>query len=298
MEPVQTARSTRPSTPQAGTDFPPAQAVMADVQGAADAREIAIDRVGVKGVRYPIALHDPTTGGTQHTVADIDMYVSLPHYQKGTHMSRFLEVLNEHHDQIRSDDAFAICRVVKDRLEAEAAQIRFEFPYFIDKRAPVTGQPGKLDIRVTLEFVANGTEDFILGIRVPATSLCPCSKKISDYGAHNQRCEMIARVRTRPGVRLWIEDLFAMVEQCASTQVFATLKRPDEKWVTEAAYDNPKFVEDIVRDLAITLGSDPRITWFNVSSENFESIHSHNAYAEITVDKRQHSEALVQEPSQ
>lgn len=270
---------------------PESAAPLTDVQGSADARRIAIDRVGVKQVRYPIALHDPTTGGQQHTVADINMYVSLPHHQKGTHMSRFLEVLNEHHDQMRGDDIMRVCRDVRERLEAEEAHLHFSFPYFIDKTAPVSGQPGKLDIAVTLDCHAGtggrDTEDFILGIKVPATSLCPCSKEISEYGAHNQRCVMEAKVRTAPGERpMLIEELFDLVETCASTQVFATLKRPDEKWVTEAAYDNPKFVEDIVRDLAIRLNADDRITWFYVNSENFESIHSHNAYAEITVDKR------------
>ena len=286
----------QPSSPLLGTP-------LVDVQGKPDARKLAIDRVGVKNVRYPISLATPTRGDgiepgahagpRQHTVARIDMYVSLPHHQKGTHMSRFLEVLNEHHEGIPSHDVMNLCRAVRERLEAEDAHLRLEFPYFIDKVAPVSGQPGKLDIEVVLEAHASanepGPEDpigpdtpgFTMTVRVPATSLCPCSKEISAYGAHNQRCEMEASVRFFPGKRMWIEDLFAVVESCASTQVFSTLKRPDEKFVTEAAYDNPKFVEDIVRDLAMAMEADDRVAWYRVGSENFESIHSHNAYAQL-----------------
>ena len=280
----------QPSSPLLGTP-------LVDVQGKPDARKLAIDRVGVKNVRYPISLATPEggldAGPRQHTVARIDMYVSLPHHQKGTHMSRFLEVLNEHHEGIPSHDVMNLCRAVRERLEAEDAHLRLEFPYFIDKVAPVSGQPGKLDIEVVLEAHASANEPgpdapvgpaspgFTMTVRVPATSLCPCSKEISAYGAHNQRCEMEASVRFFPGKRMWIEDLFAVVESCASTQVFSTLKRPDEKHVTEAAYDNPKFVEDIVRDLAMAMEADDRIAWYRVGSENFESIHSHNAYAQL-----------------
>ncbi|MEM8783175.1 MAG: GTP cyclohydrolase FolE2 [Planctomycetota bacterium] len=259
---------------------------MPDIQGSPDRRNIAIDRVGVKNVRYPISLYSPATGGGQPTVANIDMYVALPHHQKGTHMSRFLEVLNEHHDALRTDDMSGVCRAIKERLEAEHAHLRLEFPYFIDKPAPVTGQVGKLDIEVVFECESNASDDFVMTLRVPATSLCPCSKEISEYGAHNQRCVMEASVRLGEGETMWIEDLFTIVERAASTQVFSVLKRPDEKWVTERAYENPKFVEDIVRDLAVALDADERIVWFRVNSENFESIHSHNAYAEIVKDKR------------
>ena len=265
---------------------PPAMSTMPDVQGAQDSRNVAIDKVGVKDIRYPITLKDPRTGGTQSTVARVNMYVGLPHYQKGTHMSRFLEVLNAHHDSIRSDQVMQITRDMQEKLEAEEAHLELTFPYFIDKQAPVSGQVGKLDIEVTLECSSNHVDDFILGIKVPATSLCPCSREISAYGAHNQRCEMEVRVRFGPNQTMWIEELFELVERGASTQVFAVLKRPDEKYVTEAAYDNPKFVEDIVRDLAIALIDEPRVTWYHISSENFESIHSHNAYAELERDKR------------
>jgi len=257
-----------------------------DVQAAADQRRVAIDKVGVKNITYPITLRCPTTGKMKHTVARVNMYVSLPHYQKGTHMSRFLEVLNHHHGQIRSDQIMDICNDVKQRLEAEEAHLELRFPYFINKKAPVTDSPGIIDIQVTFECTSNGTGDFIMGIKVPATSLCPCSKEIASYGAHNQRCEMEVRVRFARGQFMWIEELFKLTEQAASAQVFAVLKRPDEKYITEQAYDNPKFVEDIVRDLAIALEAEDRISWYQVTSENFESIHNHNAYAFIEKDKR------------
>ncbi len=266
----------------------PAQraAGMPDVQSSADDRRIAIDKVGVKNVTYPITLMGPKGVGEQHTVASINMYVSLPHHQKGTHMSRFLEVLNEHFDSIRADEVMAVAHAIKERLEAETAHLELDFTYFIDKKAPVTGAPGKLNIEVSFECTSNSHDDFVLGIKVPATSLCPCSKEISEYGAHNQRCEMEVKVRIAEGQTLWIEDLFDIVEHAASTQVFAVLKRPDEKWVTERAYENPKFVEDIVRDLAAALDREDRITWYSVDSTNYESIHSHNAYAYIERDKR------------
>ena len=216
------------------------------------------------------------------------MYVGLPHYQKGTHMSRFLEVLNRHHEEIRSDQVMDVAHDMMERLESEEAHLELSFPYFIHKKAPVTESPGMLDIEVTFEASCS-TDDrpdvFTMGIKVPATSLCPCSKEISAYGAHNQRCEMEVVVRFRDGEYMWIEDLFELVEQGASTQVFAVLKRPDEKWVTEAAFDNPKFVEDIVRDLAVALEAEDRIAWYQVNSENYESIHNHNAYAFIEKDK-------------
>jgi len=260
---------------------------MPDVQSSEDKRRVAIDKVGVKHIRYPISLYCPATGGEQHTVARVSMYVGLPHYQKGTHMSRFLEVLNKHHQSIRADEVMAVCHDMKEKLEAEEAHLELAFPYFIHKKAPVTGAPGMLDIEVTFECTSNAHDDFIMAIKVPATSLCPCSKEISRYGAHNQRCEMEARVRFYDRKFMWIEDLFAIDEQAASTQVFAVLKRPDEKWVTERAYENPKFVEDIVRDLAIRLDDDERIAWYQINSENYESIHNHNAYAMIERDKSQ-----------
>ncbi len=270
-------------TTQTGPSVP---GVMPDVQASCDKRRIAIDKVGVKHITYPITLRCPATGGVQHTVAQVNMYVGLPHYQKGTHMSRFLEVLNRHHGEIRSDQIVDVCHDMKQSLEAEEAHLELSFPYFIHKKAPVTGSPGMLDIQVVFECISNGADDFVMGIKVPATSLCPCSKEISAYGAHNQRCEMDVRVRFAAGKSMWIEELFELVEQAASSPVYAVLKRPDEKFVTEAAFDNPKFVEDIVRDLAIALEGEERVAWYRVISENFESIHNHNAYAMIEKDKR------------
>lgn len=256
---------------------------MPDVQSSQDARRVAIDRVGVKGVTYPITLRTKD-GGTQTTVAKINMYVSLPHHKKGTHMSRFLEVLNEHAKPLTPACIGIVAKHIKERLEAEEAHIEISFTYFIEKKAPVTGSPGLMDYQVTFTAVANGTTDFVMGVKAPAASLCPCSKEISAYGAHNQRCEIEAKVRYDG--EMWIEDLVALLEGAASSPVYAVLKRPDEKFVTEAAYDNPKFVEDIVRDLAVSIQANPRILSYSISSENFESIHSHNAYAEITRDFR------------
>ncbi len=262
-----------------------AQAAIPDVQAAADARKIAIDRVGVKEVVYPMRLRT-REGGEQQTVANINMYVALPHHQKGTHMSRFLEVLNEHSGEpVKPEGIPALTRAIRDRLEAEEAHFEAEFTYFIRKLAPVTKMPGLMDYRVRFECTSNGDDDLLLSVSAPATSLCPCSKEISEYGAHNQRCRIEAKVRFNG--TLWIEDLVELLEAAASNPVFAVLKRPDEKFVTERAYENPKFVEDIVRDLAVALDADERIEWYAINSENFESIHSHNAYAQITRDKRE-----------
>ncbi len=260
-----------------------------DIQSTPDSRNVAINKVGVSGVRYPISVRTPGNGdgtGAVHTVANINMFVSLPAEAKGTHMSRFLEVLNGYDDALHSDLLSDICREMKEKLDARDAFLELSFPYFVEKKAPVTGGVGKLDFDVTFEMASNGTDDFIMTLKVPATSLCPCSKEISSYGAHNQRCLMTVSVRLADGVHVWIEELFSMLEQCASTQLFSVLKRPDEKWVTEKAYENPKFVEDIVRDMAIRLNADDRIVWYRCSSENYESIHNHNAYALIEQDKR------------
>jgi GTP cyclohydrolase I len=262
---------------------------MPDVQASSDPRRVAIDRVGVKDVVYPIRLATPD-GGTQHAVARINMYVALPHHQKGTHMSRFLEVLNEHAGEgacspLTPGKIPELTRAIKERLEAEEAHFEATFTYFISKPAPVTRMPGLMNYEVTFECTANGSSDLVMTVAAPATSLCPCSKEISAYGAHNQRCRIEAKVRTH-GPMLWIECLVKLLEDAASVPVFAVLKRPDEKWVTEKAYENPKFVEDIVRDLAVALEGDERIAWYSINSENYESIHSHNAFAQITRDKR------------
>ncbi len=212
------------------------------------------------------------------------MYVSLPHHQKGTHMSRFLEVLNEYMGNVTPDRIPLIAREIKQRLDAEEAHLELDFTYFINKHAPVTKMHGLMDYRVRFECAANSHEDFVMVVTAPATSLCPCSKEISRFGAHNQRCLLSAAVRFRG--EMWIEDVVRMLEDAASCEVYAVLKRPDEKHVTEEAYENPKFVEDIVRDLALAMEADDRVLWYSVNSENFESIHSHNAYAQITRDKR------------
>jgi len=255
--------------------------VMPDVQASPDDRRVAIDRVGVKDVVYPLRLRVPG-GGERGTVAKINMYVALPHDRKGTHMSRFLEVLNERAaGAIGLEDVSALTEEIRDRLDAETARLEVSFTYFIEKPAPVTGQVGLVDYEVTLACEAGATgTDFVLGVAAPATSLCPCSKEISEYGAHNQRCRIAAKVRTSAPIT--IEELVGILEDAASHPVYAVLKRPDEKFVTEKAFENPKFVEDIVRDLARGLERDGRVRWFEIDSENFESIHSHNAYASIT----------------
>ncbi len=258
---------------------------MPDVQSASDDRRIAIDKVGVKGVTYPITLRTPE-GGTQTTVANINMYVSLPHHQKGTHMSRFLEVLNTYAAPLTPDCISVVAKAIKERLNAETAHLELTFPYFIEKSAPVTGAKGLMDYKVTFTAMSNSHDDFVMSVRAPATSLCPCSKEISQYGAHNQRCEIEAKVRFKGS--MWIEELVNILENAASAQVYAVLKRPDEKYVTEKAFENPKFVEDIVRDLAAALDREQRIVWYSITSENFESIHNHNAYAQIIRDKREH----------
>ncbi len=258
---------------------------MPDVQGFSDQRNVAIDRVGVKDVVYPMKLAT-RDGASQSTVASISMYVALPKEKKGTHMSRFLEVLNDHGCQAFSPaDIPVITRKIKERLNANEAHFEASFTYFIEKAAPVTGQPGLMNYEVTFACTVNGTsEDFVIKVAAPATSLCPCSKEISAYGAHNQRCRIEAAVRTKG--TMWIEDLVEHLEGAASHPVYALLKRPDEKFVTEKAFENPKFVEDIIRDLAIMLNNDDRIVQYDISSENFESIHAHNAYAELSRDKR------------
>jgi GTP cyclohydrolase I len=251
-----------------------------DIQSEPDRRRMAIDKVGVKEIKHPITLATPH-GGQVETVAAINMYVSLPADRKGTHMSRFLEALNEYRTGLRPDRIIELCQQIRTTLDSDDAHVEMEFPYFITKKAPVTNLPGLMDYscRFVCETSKRG-EDIIMSVSAPATSLCPCSKEISAYGAHNQRCLITADVRFKGMV--WIEEIVEYIEAAASCPVYSVLKRPDEKYVTEQAFDNPKFVEDIVRDLALVLEKDDRITWYHVRSENFESIHSHNAYAEIT----------------
>ncbi len=257
---------------------------MKDIQNHTDDRNVDIDQVGVKGIRYPITVLDKDMG-EQQTVAKINMYVNLPRYYKGTHMSRFVEILNEHSRRISVQNFTEILEEMKARLDAESAHIEITFPYFISKLAPVTGSEGLMEYKCTFKGSLNSGKDLILIINVPISTLCPCSKEISDFGAHNQRGEV--RLQVRFEKFMWIEDLIKLVEQSASSEVFSVLKREDEKYVTERAYENPMFVEDIVREIAVKLNNDPNITWFAVESENFESIHNHNAYARIEKNKRE-----------
>lgn len=250
-----------------------------DVQNSPDTRHLAIDKVGIKAIRHPVRVADKS-GGVQHTIATFNMYVHLPHHFKGTHMSRFVEILNSYEREISVESFETMLREMVIRLEAEAGHIEMNFPYFINKSAPISGVESLLDYDIT--FIGDIKEGQVLQtmkVVVPVTSLCPCSKKISDYGAHNQRSHVTVTARTNAFV--WIEDLVRLVEDQASCELYGLLKRPDEKHVTERAYDNPKFVEDMVRDVAASLNADSRIDSYVVESENFESIHNHSAYALI-----------------
>lgn len=260
---------------------------MDDVQSRHDSRGIAIDRAGVSGLRYPITVLDKQDG-KQETIAQVSMSVSIPHHFKGTHMSRFIEVLNAHRGEITMRVIPAILHELKSRLDAETAHIEVKFPYFLERSAPVTGSKALMDYDCSFTGESNGKkDDFVLSVRVPVTSLCPCSKEISDYGAHNQRGYITIEVRSKingTGSQeiIWIEELIEIAERSASAPVYALIKRPDERFVTMQAYDNPVFVEDMVRHAAEQLYTDSRIDWFRVHAENDESIHNHNAFAEIT----------------
>jgi GTP cyclohydrolase IB len=255
---------------------------MEDVQKHQDYRDIDIDQVGVKGISYPVTVRDKNEG-EQQTVAEINMYVSLPRYYKGTHMSRFVEILNEHSRRISLQSFVGILEDMKKRLDAQSSHMEITFPYFINKAAPVTGSQGLMGYQCTFKGSLSNKADLMIIIRVPISTLCPCSKEISDFGAHNQRGEV--RLKVRFTKFIWIEDLIKLVEDSASSDVYSVLKREDEKFVTERAYNNPMFVEDIVREIAIKLNTDANITWFAVEAENFESIHNHNAYAYVEKHK-------------
>ena len=254
-------------------------ATIADVQNSEDTRQLPINKVGIKDIRHPVQIRD-RSGGDQHTIANFNMYVNLPHNFKGTHMSRFVEILNQHEREISVKSFKDMLKEMTERLEAESGHIEMSFPYFVNKTAPISGVQSLLDYDVTfIGEIKDGKHTTTLKVVVPVTSLCPCSKKISDYGAHNQRSHVTVTVRTDAFV--WIEDLIDMVEKTASCELYGLLKRPDEKFVTERAYDNPKFVEDMVRDVAACFNADERISSYVVESENFESIHNHSAYALI-----------------
>ncbi|NIR32338.1 MAG: GTP cyclohydrolase I FolE2 [Gammaproteobacteria bacterium] len=256
---------------------------ISDVQGSEDTRQIAIDKVGIKGIRHPVRVRD-RSGGEQHTIATFNMYVDLPHEFKGTHMSRFVEILNKHEYEITVDTFRRMLVEMVHALNAKSGHIEMSFPYFVNKRAPISGVESLMDYEVTLIGEVNGGKPKMqVKVVVPVTSLCPCSKEISDYGAHNQRSHVTIAVRMSKFI--WIEELIDVVEQHASCELYGLLKRPDEKYVTERAYDNPKFVEDMVRDIATKLNADERIEWYVLESENFESIHNHSAYALVEKDK-------------
>jgi len=256
---------------------------IADVQGSPDTRRIAINRVGIRELRHPVRVRD-RSGDVQHTIGRLNMYVNLPHHQKGTHMSRFVAIMTEHDQVLTVESLQDLTRLMTARLEADAGYVEISFPYFVRKAAPVSGVESLMDYEVTLTGVRqHDTTEAWIRVQVPVTSLCPCSKEISDYGAHNQRSHVTVEVRTHSSV--WIEDLIDLVEDEASCELYGLLKRPDEKHVTERAYDNPKFVEDMVRDVAVRLNGDDRIRAYTVESENFESIHNHSAYAHVEFDK-------------
>ena len=252
---------------------------MIDVQNQADDRRIDIDKVGVKNIRYPITVLDKAKG-KQRTVASVNMYVNLPHRYKGTHMSRFIEILAEYRNEISPENLSHILEEMKRRLNAESAHMELVFPYFVEKNAPVSGVPSLMEYNCTFTGSVNGSgRDIVVEVLVPITTLCPCSKEISNCGAHNQRGEV--RLASRFKKFIWIEDMIRLVENSCSSEVFSLLKRSDEKYVTESAYANPMFVEDVVREIARKMDGDDNIVWFSVAAENFESIHNHSAYAFI-----------------
>ncbi len=271
---------------------------LSDVQSRRDYRRIGITKVGVKGLRYPILVLD-RQNGTQHTIAAFNMYVNLSHRERGTHMSRFIEVLNRHRGEVNLKSIPVILDDLVKKLKADSAHLEVEFPYFLEKSAPVTG--AKSMVFYTCRFLASTVtppassrrargrsrpdprKDFRVEVEVPVISLCPCSKEISRIGAHNQRS--LVAVRVRYSGFFWIEDLIGLVEESSSAPIYSLLKRPDEKFITERAFSRPRFAEDIAREVAARLRRDKNFTWFKVEVESFESIHSHNAYAYVEEGK-------------
>jgi GTP cyclohydrolase I len=258
----------------------PIEFAIEDVQNLPDIRQIAIDKVGIKALRHPVKVKDKT-GGAQHTVAIFNMYVHLPQHFKGTHMSRFVEILNANEREISVDSFAHMLSEVASRLEAQSAHIEMTFPYFVNKSAPVSGVKSLLDYEVSfIGAIRDGEHEIKVKVLIPVTSLCPCSKKISAYGAHNQRSHVTVTIAHNSF--MWVEDIISLVEAQASAELYGLLKRPDEKYVTERAYDNPKFVEDMVRDIATAFNHESRVKSYIVECENFESIHNHSAYACIS----------------
>ena len=256
---------------------------MDDVQGRSDSRQIPINKVGIKDIYHPVRVKDRSTG-EQHTVANFNMYVALPHNFKGTHMSRFVEVLHHHEREISVESFRQMLAEMTRRLDATSGHIEMRFAYFVMKKAPVSGVASLMSYEASLiGEIHDGREEMWMQVVVPVTSLCPCSKRIAERGAHNQRSHIT--IKAKVNAHLWLEELIDIAEQEASSELYGILKRPDEKHVTERAYDNPKFVEDIVRDVAVRLNGEPRVLAYVVEAENFESIHNHSAYALIERDK-------------
>ena len=261
----------------------PTVASIEDVQGRADSRRIPINKVGIKDVYHPVRVKDRSRG-EQHTVASFNMYVALPHHFKGTHMSRFVEILHGNEREISVESFRDILVEMTRRLDAQSGHIEMEFPYFVMKKAPVSGVESLMNYTASLIGEFHGGEaELWIKVVVAVTSLCPCSKGISDRGAHNQRSHIT--IKARIDGHMWLEELIDIAEQEASCEVYGILKRPDEKFVTERAYDNPKFVEDIVRDVAVRMNDEDRVLAYVVEAENFESIHNHSAYALIERNK-------------
>ena len=253
-----------------------------DIQSQKDDRNIDIQKVGVKGIKYPIIVLDKSNG-TQHVNATVNMYVDLPHHFKGTHMSRFIEILNDYRGQINIKTFQQILEEMREKLDAESAHLEIEFPYFIEKEAPVSGAKSLMEYQCGFFGESNGRRnDFLVGITVPVTTVCPCSKEISNVGAHNQRS--IVKLKVKFKKFFWIEDIIKLVEDSASCEVYSLLKRPDEKYVTEKAFGKPMFVEDVVRSVAEKLNKTDNIISYRVEAENIESIHNHSAYAYIEKD--------------
>ena len=263
-----------PGGPRSRGDADP----LVDVQANPDGRQVPIARVGVKNIRFPIAVRDRRKAA-QHTVGVIEMSVDLPHHFKGTHMSRFMEILNSHDGEVSVEAIPGILRTMRRRLDAETAHLRVSFPYFMEKRAPVTGAAGLVSYDCAFDASSGSEDDFVLTVKVPVATLCPCSREISARGAHNQRG--LVSLQARFTGELWIEELVELVEESASCGLYPVLKRADEKWVTERAYDNPRFVEDLVREITVRLRAVAQVTWFHVHVVNFESIHEHDAYAQV-----------------
>jgi GTP cyclohydrolase IB len=262
---------------------PPSSSSIEDVQARADSRQLPINKVGIKDVYHPVRVKDRSSG-EQHTIANFNMYVALPHNFKGTHMSRFVEVLHRNEREISVESFRDILVEMTEKLDAESGHIEMDFPYFVMKKAPASGVESLMNYQASLiGELHDGKPELWLKVVVAATSLCPCSKSISKYGAHNQRSHITIKARVEG--HMWLEELIDIAESEASCEVYGILKRADEKYVTERAYDNPKFVEDIVRDVAVRLNKEERVRAYVVEAENFESIHNHSAYALIEKDK-------------